>query len=149
MRKVSPWPQHAIMLRRTSMGLNNSLIFLHYFMLLWAICCLLSHEPRHNGLFWNKEEINCLLMPRCVPFSYVVGFPLWWCYDLAHVLRHQCEVLQQTKDEREGFGCATGYNKWYCLRCSMDWRTEKKQQWIMTIITSNANDVAHQTCFST
>lgn len=71
MRKVSPWPQHAIMLRRTSMGLNNSLIFLHYFMLLWAICCLLSHGPRHNGLFWNKEEINCLLMPRCVPFSYV------------------------------------------------------------------------------
>lgn len=40
-----------------------------FYAFLWAICCLLSHEPRHNGLFWNKEEINCLLMPRCVPFS--------------------------------------------------------------------------------
>src|SRR5690349_12445542 len=47
-------------------GINNS-SYLRCIILcfLWAICCLLSHVSSHNGLFLNKEEINCLLMAQC------------------------------------------------------------------------------------
>lgn len=157
------WSQHAIMLRRTSLGLNNSLIFVHYFMffvgdLLFIVSCVL---PQWIILKQRRNQLPFDASMCFISISHIVSvvarcwFSLWWCSELAHVLRHQYEVLnittRRTGTRFEMF--ATGYNKWYRLhfvRCRMGCgEGRNNKQWIMTIITSNAIDVAHQTYVST
>lgn len=132
------WPQHAIMLRRTAMGLNNSLISciilcffvgdLLFIVSWWLLPQWLILEQRRNQL---------PLMAQCLLFSCAYDDVLDWRM-FSPTPRRLFWANKRTRQDT--------INDVVCLHGT---RRERKQRWIMTVIAGNAIDVAHQTCIST
>lgn len=137
------WSQHAIMLRRTSMGLNNFLISMHYFMLfvgdlLFIVSCVLlatkswfdSQTKKKSIAFWWLNVLyKYLFSSHKFPFIsstlqllllFSMMFWIGACSSTPNV-----KFLNKHETTRT-LRCETGYNKWYCLRflrCRMGQRS--------------------------